>query len=227
LGTDNPAEIMRLSSRSYRAFLFCNRQSSSHKTSLWSWRVLKMTFVVGISFSKFQSMNLIISVSQSSAWDVSCLVSLYETPGASRRFVNVCTRLVTSRAKRGGSNGVEQAKLVANPLVSEEELIRRPIILSDELVPKQTGLVSSSRWKIVFLSNSRNKCHDASALRLYFNFSRYVPLQEIKSEIYNRKIFIYLYICLYIRFAKLILLFYIIITFYIIIIQYSDFFRQN
>lgn len=65
---NNRAEICTKSSpRSYRAPRFCEAgRASAHKTSLWSRRVLKMTFVVaGISFSKFQPMNLIISVSQS------------------------------------------------------------------------------------------------------------------------------------------------------------------
>lgn len=122
-----------------------------------------MTFVVaGISFSKFQSMNLIISVSQSSAWDASCLVSLHGTPGASRRFVNVCTHLVTLQVQRGVKRG-RVSKARSKPISQRRGADSSARFLSDELVPKQTGLASISRWKIVFPSNSRDKCHDASA----------------------------------------------------------------
>lgn len=157
----------RLSSKSYRApWAFAAGEARLIKRALWSRRVLKMTFVVaGISFSKFQSMNLIISVSQSSAWDACCLISLHRGGGgrASRCSMSIRKCLYASlRGSSAGSNGVERAKLVANPLVSREELIRRPIVLSDELVPKQTGPTSIPRWKIVFPSISRNKCHDAS-----------------------------------------------------------------
>lgn len=101
----------RLSSKSYRApWAFAAGEARLIKRALWSRRVLKMTFVVaGISFSKFQSMNLIISVSQSSAWDACCLISLHRGGGGkglpvlhvdSQMFIRV-----SSRVQRGVKRG--------------------------------------------------------------------------------------------------------------------------
>lgn len=94
-----------------------------------------MTFVVvGISFSKFQSMNLIISVSQSSAWDAFCLVP--HRSSSIRKCLYVPRNFV-GQQHEVGSNGVERVGFVANSLVTREELICRPVLFDFEFILKQ------------------------------------------------------------------------------------------